>query len=68
MPTLHSGHWDEQLGVCKKHNLPEIPCRSCLAEQDEAITVILTPLERNALDFGDKLENMMPAWQAARVA
>ena len=36
---LHSKHWDEKLGVCTLHYLPETPCPACLAEQQENIWV-----------------------------
>lgn len=31
----NSLHWQEDVGVCTRHMLPEIPCPSCMAELEQ---------------------------------
>jgi len=47
MADLTSLNWDEENGVCTKHELPCVPCPACIAEQDEDIEVQLSPIERD---------------------
>jgi len=42
MPKYDSPHWDRTVGVCTKHLLPEIPCRSCLIDHDPDVEIKLT--------------------------
>ncbi|MDP2637067.1 MAG: hypothetical protein Q8P03_00420 [bacterium] len=73
MPNIYSSYWNEQLGVCEKHHLPQLPCQQCLAEHDVDITVRLTETEHTTLDFDPALSvrDLLPAkdgdWLLERV-
>lgn len=45
MPTITSKRWNEKLGVCEKHSLPEIPCSQCIAGKDEDLEVRFNAVE-----------------------
>lgn len=63
MAKVSSPHWNEQLGVCEKHNLPQPPCPQCLAEKDPDVEIKLTEMDRVALDFDPNLSvrDLLPA-------
>jgi len=39
MSMIHSPHWDENLGICTKHHISQVPCPQCLRENDPDIEV-----------------------------
>jgi hypothetical protein len=49
MPKIDSPFWDFEIGVCKKHMLPEVPCPACIADKDRDIHFLLTEIERSGL-------------------
>lgn len=62
MPRLDSPHWNQNLGVCEKHNLPQIPCPACLCGNgDEDMEIVLTETDRLMIDFGDSVMDMIPS-------
>lgn len=63
MARLDSPSWDEQLGVCTKHHLPQVPCPKCLAEHDPDVEVWLTETDRAALDLDPNfsIRDLLPA-------
>lgn len=73
MPKIDSPYWNEKLGVCEKHYLPQIPCLQCLAEHDIDIEVRLDETDYNVLDFNPDylLRDLLPAkhsdWLLERV-
>jgi hypothetical protein len=32
MPQFDSVNWDWEIGVCRKHMLPQVPCPACIAQ------------------------------------
>ncbi|MBM5789578.1 hypothetical protein FJZ23_00575 [Candidatus Parcubacteria bacterium] len=47
-----SPYWNEQLGVCEKHDLPQVPCPACMAgEGDEDIKFMVDESTELTLDF-----------------
>ncbi len=71
MPKLNSPNWNENLGVCTKHMLPELPCRQCMAERDPDITIRLDEIEMNDPEL--VVRDLFPPgengdWQFERVA
>lgn len=73
MPIIDSPYWNERLGVCEKHYLPQIPCPQCLAEKDPDVEVRLNEMDRAVLDFEPELsvKDLLPAknadWLKARL-
>ncbi len=66
---IDSQYWDPTLGVCTKHNLPQIPCPACLSgDGDEDLFIQLSEVDRLHLDFGDRLADMVPSNLRSRVA
>ena len=66
MPNIHHPDWDEQVGACVKHCIPQTPCPQCLAEADPDIQVMLTEADRTQIDWDPdfKIADMFPADQA----
>ncbi len=56
MPILRSSFWNENTGVCEKHFLPAVPCPQCLATNDPDITVVVSEMDRLAMDFDPELK------------
>lgn len=53
MPNYSSPYWDEELGECRKHRLPQTPCPACIAEQDPDMEVRPTEMEKITRLFDD---------------
>ena len=62
MTKINSPYWNERVGVCKKHHLPQIRCPHCPAEHDPNAKVQLTEFNKAALDFNPDLsvQNLLP--------
>lgn len=59
MPFLDSLYWDNTIGVCLKHMLPEIPCPACIASNDKDMESRYTQSELSLVEYGimpDELE------------
>lgn len=52
MAYLDSDHWDHRVGVCTKHQLPELPCPACVATRDLGLQLVLTRTERETISWG----------------
>ena len=50
---MTSDYWDESIGVCTKHWLPETPCPQCLATADTDVHFRLDDYDKMALEIGD---------------
>jgi len=70
MPTLRSPNWNEQLGICMKHLIPQLPCPMCAHEKDPDVTAYFTEMEHDiAADERIPLSDLLPedfAWVAKR--
>ena len=51
MPKITSIHWNEETGVCEKHDVPLLPCPTCMAEKDPDIQAEVTESELLSLDY-----------------
>lgn len=62
MADINSPHWNERLGVCEKHYLPQVPCPQCLDEHDPDVEVRLTEMDQLVLDFdpGLSVRDLLP--------
>ena len=62
MPKIDSPFWNEQLGVCEKHLLPQVPCPQCFATRDKDIEVRLTEMDQNVLNSepGFFVQDLLP--------
>ena len=49
---MHSPHWDESVGSCTKHRIPEIPCPACVADNDPDIEVTFDDMEHDLVAYG----------------
>mgnify|MGYP001560637591 CR=1 FL=1 len=60
---IDSPQWNPQLGICKKHATPSLPCQQCLNERDAEVEVRLEPIDQNIIDFDgrDGLRGYLPA-------
>lgn len=61
---LDSSYWNTAIGVCTKHNIPQIPCPVCLlGEGDEDLEIIFDDMDAMAVDFGsvDSYADLVPA-------
>jgi len=71
MPIIGSPNWNEISGVCEKHLLPAVPCPQCLQERDGDISVGLTEIDRDCLDFrSQKVADFFPVgydWLVQRI-
>jgi hypothetical protein len=58
MARFASYNWDTELGVCKKHMLPSVPCPACMVEceDDPDMYLELDPIERHL----DRSEILIP--------
>lgn len=45
---IDSPAWDEELGICLKHEIAMIPCPSCLAFKDPDVFVTVSQID---IDF-----------------
>ncbi len=46
MPDISCSDWDESIGACIKHSVPQILCPACLAEKNPNIQVYFTIMDR----------------------
>jgi hypothetical protein len=61
MAEVRSSYWNENTGVCEKHNLMVIPCLCCAAERDENVEVHFTDIDRDvAIMEGFPLSDLLP--------
>ena len=50
-----SHYWDWELGVCKKHWLPSVPCPACIAEPiDKDVFVVRSKIDAFVEDLESK--------------
>ncbi len=56
MPILSSPHWHEAIGVCSKHEVPCIPCPTCLETGDEDVEVNFTETDLDVIWY-EKIEH-----------
>ena len=65
---VRSIHWDENAGVCTKHNLPQTPCPQCLATADEDVEFTLEDADAMAMEFGDVkcVDDLLPEGFSAK--
>lgn len=62
MPILYSPYWDEDLDVCVKHMLPQLPCLQCAAEKNPHVTAQFTETDIVVSeDEGIPLSRILPA-------
>ena len=56
MARFNSYNWDYELGICRKHGLPSVPCPACLTgcETDSDMYISLSDFERSS--FCDELD------------
>jgi len=52
---LISPNWDEKLGVCTKHYLPQVPCPACMVSHDEDVEVRFSETDCFALEMNSSL-------------
>ncbi|OHA63838.1 MAG: hypothetical protein A2667_02940 [Candidatus Wildermuthbacteria bacterium RIFCSPHIGHO2_01_FULL_47_27] len=69
---IDSPRWNWELGVCKTHGLPEVPCQQCLATHDPDVEVRVGRDELMCLqDSGISMRDLLPAkdgdWLLKRV-
>jgi len=50
MARFDSYNWDHELGICRKHELPAVPCPACFAdcENDGDMHITLSDFERSS--------------------
>lgn len=48
-----SPYWDEKLGVCTKHWLPQVPCPQCLATNDRDVTFAVSATDADVVAYSE---------------
>jgi hypothetical protein len=64
---LTSSKWNEELGVCTLHGLPQVPCPQCSAEMDENVCLVIEEIDRVVLDMSPQVSLPMLAPDGAPV-
>ena len=72
MPDLMCSDWDEEVGACIKHGVPQTPCPACLAEKNPNVQVLITERDRMMADWDPEftVEGMFSEdhqWLAGRI-
>lgn len=59
---IDSPYWNLELGVCEKHNLPQVPCPACMAgDGDEDVEFTFSENEKDeAAIEGVSLRDLVP--------
>jgi cytidine deaminase len=56
-----SSRWNEVIGVCSVHGLPQTPCAACLHEHHKDVRVIITYSEKEVANMeGISIRDLLP--------